>query len=96
MFTYTQASGINSYVKLVSLECAYEWLRIYPDIYYPIMKLISEDQDEPLPLDWALLLQDWDHTYWIIWICLILLLQTTNKLVEAHSGLSTWLKNLKM
>jgi hypothetical protein len=41
--------------------------------------MIAEDQEETLPLDWSVLVEDWDHTYWIVWIftvCMVLELAT--------------------
>ena len=36
--------------------------------------MISDDQEEPLPLNWAVLLEDWDRTYWIVWVYVIMII----------------------
>jgi histone-lysine N-methyltransferase SETD3 len=38
------------------------------------MKIIAEDQDEPLPLNWAIIVEEWDNTYWIVWSLLLWML----------------------
>ncbi|TVY40367.1 Ribosomal lysine N-methyltransferase [Lachnellula occidentalis] len=81
-------------IELLSLECAYSWMQInYPDIYDAVVKIISEDQEEPLPLDWAVLVEDWDHTYWVIWIYLVWVLWVEEDIAfqSRHPSLSTWL-----
>lgn len=60
---------MNSHVQLLSLERAFDWLRVeYLEVYYDVVRMIAEDQEETLPLDWSVLVEDWDHTYWIVWI----------------------------
>lgn len=76
-------------VKLLSLECAFAWLQLnYPDLASHVVQLISEDQDEPLPLNWAVLLEDWDHTYWVVWIYIVwtLKLQDNEGFETRHAG----------
>jgi protein-histidine N-methyltransferase len=80
--------------ELLSLECAFDWILIhYPDIYNAVAKVISEDQEEPLPLDWAVLVEDWDHTYWIIWVHLVWMLWARDgkAFQSKHPNLSSWL-----
>jgi hypothetical protein len=81
-------------VELLSLECAFYWLQThYPDIHASVVKIISEDQEEPLPLDWVVLVEDWDHTYWTVWIYLVWMLWARDgqTFQERHSNLSSWL-----
>ncbi|TQS35943.1 hypothetical protein Golomagni_03621 [Golovinomyces magnicellulatus] len=100
--TLTQRDGSidskHNYIELISLEYAYEWLRNYPKIHMKTMKLISEDQAEPQPLDWSVLLAEWDQTYWIIWIALIFLLQkiTAVTFARIHPSINSWLEDMQM
>jgi len=56
--------SIRASTEILSLEDAFDWLRLYyPIIYTILIRAISEDQDEPLPLNWAVLVEDWGHTY---------------------------------
>lgn len=85
---------MHASVELLSLECAFEWLRIhYPDIHTSVVEIISKDQDEPLPLDWVVLVEDWDHTYWTVWIYIVWMLWARDgpAFQERHSNLSAWL-----
>jgi hypothetical protein len=85
---------MHGHVELLSLEYAFEWLlAMYPDIYKSIAKMISEDQDEPLPLDWNSLVEDWDHTYWIVWVFLIWMIWARDgeAFTLHHHQLSSWL-----
>jgi protein-histidine N-methyltransferase len=61
--------------NFISLECAFEWLRRnYRCEYDAVMKFIAEDQEEPLPLNWSIIIDEWDRTYWIVWIFLVWML----------------------
>ncbi|KAH7336407.1 hypothetical protein BKA65DRAFT_607298 [Rhexocercosporidium sp. MPI-PUGE-AT-0058] len=85
---------LHGHVELLSLECAFSWLELnYPDIAFPVYDLISEDQEEPLPLDWTVLVEDWDHTYWTVWIYLVWILWLQNKsdFETRHVDLTTWI-----
>lgn len=85
---------MHTSIELLSLECAFDWLRSnYLDIYDAVVQIISDDQEEPLPLDWAVLVEDWDHTYWVIWIYLVWMLWAKNgKIFQSnHPNLSSWL-----
>ncbi|KAI0999424.1 hypothetical protein K3495_g8770 [Podosphaera aphanis] len=86
--------GVSINFNLISLEDAYEWLKLFPDMYDKMMNLISIDQDEPLPLDWAILIQGWDTAYWIVWICTVSLLQHAARLAQVHVELSAWMRTL--
>jgi histone-lysine N-methyltransferase SETD3 len=80
--------------ELLSLECAFDWLNLhYPDLFNAIVSMISEDQEESLPLNWAILVDDWDHTYWTVWIFTVWLLwaREGQAFRFRHSNLSTWL-----
>jgi hypothetical protein len=84
----------KEFFNFLSLECAYSWLNVhYSNIYNEVAELISEDQDEPLPLNWAVLVEDWDHTYWIVWIYIIWMIWARNgeAFSISHPYLSTWL-----
>jgi histone-lysine N-methyltransferase SETD3 len=88
---------MHQYVELLSLECAFEWLRLsYPEIFNTVVNMIAADQEELLPLDWAVLVEDWDHTYWIVWIFTVWLLWARDG--EAfklqHQTLSFWLSQM--
>lgn len=84
-------------VEMLSLECAFDWLRIsYVELFDSVVHMISEDQDEPLPLNWAVLLEDWDRTYWIVWIYIMLILNgdsggRANDVIICHSTLKSWM-----
>jgi len=85
---------MHASIELLSLECAFDWIQIhYPDIYDAVVNIISEDQEEPLPLDWAILVEDWDRTYWIIWIYLVWMLWAKDgkAFQSKHPNLSPWL-----
>ena len=58
-----------------------------------IQTLISEDQDEPLPLNWDVLAVDWDHTYFIVWIYVVLSLKISDSshFEASHTALNEWL-----
>jgi hypothetical protein len=87
----------NTNAEILSLECAFEWLRLsYPEIYTPIVQMISDDQEEPLPLNWAVLVEDWDHTYWVVWLFTVLLISTRDgdAFRNSHGLLGTWLAEM--
>jgi histone-lysine N-methyltransferase SETD3 len=66
---------VNEKANFISLECAFAFLqKDYSGEYHGVMKLIAEDQEEPLPLDWSIVVEEWDHTYWIVWIMIIYML----------------------
>ncbi|KAG9240792.1 hypothetical protein BJ878DRAFT_268684 [Calycina marina] len=66
--------------ELLSLECAFDWLRTsFPAVFKPVVRMISDDQEESLPLNWAILVEDWDLTYWIIWLFIVLVLLTRSE-----------------
>jgi protein-histidine N-methyltransferase len=85
---------MHQHGELLSLECAFEWLRLnYADVFEAIVSMIAEDQEESLPLNWAILVEDWDHTYWVVWIFTVWLLWAREG--EAfrlrHANLSSWM-----
>ena len=83
----------------LSIQSAFEWLRKnYLDWSLKLESLISEDQEEPLPLNWDVLVEDWDHTYWIVWIYLVLSLQAadTSGFAALHPNVTTWISNNRM
>lgn len=84
--------------QTLSLECAFEWLHSnYRSICIAVVQMISEDQEEPLPLNWRVLVEDWDHAYWIIWIYLVSIIQLQDRdaFKLQHASLSTWLAEMK-
>ena len=90
---YACSQTTNGNAEFLSLEIAFDWLRInYPDISKEVEKIISTDQDEPLPLNWATLVEDWDHTYWVVWIYLVWMLwaQDWETFQPSHHKLSMW------
>jgi hypothetical protein len=70
-------------VELVTLQCAFNWLRItYPTVYEHAIKVIATDLEvSPNPdLDWMELVDaGWDFTLWCLWIYLVLLLRSLEK-----------------
>jgi hypothetical protein len=88
---------MHDHVELLSLENAYEWLLIsYPDIGTAITEMISEDQDEPLPLNWSVLAEDWEHAYWAVWVYTVWMLwaQNGDTFRLRHLQLSSWLLDM--
>ena len=84
-------------VELLSLGNAFEWLLIsYPDIGTAITEMISEDQDEPLPLNWSVLAEDWEHAYWTVWLYTVWMLWARNgdTFRLRHYQLSSWLLDM--
>jgi histone-lysine N-methyltransferase SETD3 len=86
--------GMNGIANFLSLECAFGWLqRHYQREYTAVINLIADDQEEPLPLNWAAVVEDWDNTYWIIWIFILWILQSRegSDLMKNHQGLAGWI-----
>lgn len=84
-------------MELLSLECAFEWMRLnYQEIFNDIVKMIAEDQEESLPLNWAVLVEDWDHTYWTVWIFTIWIVWANEEEVfNLHQKeLGAWLSHM--
>lgn len=86
----------TSRVEKLSLECAFSWLqKYYPDVFHAVTKLISEDQGESLPLDWAILVEDWDHVYWIVWLLIIQTIRmSSHDFGNVHPYIDEWLKEM--
>jgi histone-lysine N-methyltransferase SETD3 len=59
------------------------------------MKIIAEDQEEPLPLNWAIIVEEWDNTYWIVWILLLWILwdRGGDDFEIEHLNLFGWLQD---
>lgn len=90
-------SLLQQHLELLSLHGAFEWLRInYLAVYDLVAEMISEDQDEPLPLNWAALVEDWDHTYWVVWIFIVWMLwaREGEGFRLRHASLSLWLLDM--
>lgn len=84
-------------IEIVSLECAFGWLHLkYPEIYDGVVQVISDDQEEPLPLNWAVLLEDWDHTYWVVWLFVVWTIWRQDREVfqSSHPMLGTWVTDI--
>lgn len=85
-------------LEILSLECAYSYLeKLKPAIHDQVVQLIGEDQEESLPLKWEVLIEDWNHAYWIIWIFTICMIQASDPNVfQEWPGklLKGWLDNL--
>ncbi|CZT47611.1 uncharacterized protein RSE6_08193 [Rhynchosporium secalis] len=89
----------EGFAEFLSLERAFDWLHLYfPEISLQVSQLISEDQEEPLPLDWAVLIEDWDHTYWTVWIYLVwmLWLQNTSDFEDRHAKMTAWIGHMNL
>jgi hypothetical protein len=83
---------------LIDLETAYSWLETtYPDLHTSVSEIIAKDQGEPLPLKWDVLVEDWDHTYWVVWIYIIWMLwaRDGSDFLARHPELSTWMLLMK-
>ena len=88
--------GPDDRANFLSLECAFGWLRSnYGQDYNIVVKVIAEDQDEPLPLNWAVLVEDWDITYWIIWTLILYVIwsREIGRLTLESPRLSGWVAN---
>ncbi|PBP19402.1 SET domain-containing protein [Diplocarpon rosae] len=86
-------------LELISLEYAYAWLhQNYPELAFQVCRLISEDQQEPLPLNWAILVEDWSHTYWSVWLYILWTLRRQDKegFQTQHPYLETWMSAMDM
>jgi hypothetical protein len=84
-------------VELLSLECAFELLCLNSfDIYTAVVQMISTDQEEPLPLNWAVIVEDWDYTYWVVWLFIVCLISKRDEdaFKLRHDRLSSWLLNM--
>lgn len=70
-------------VELVTLQCAFSWLRItYPTVYEHSIRVIAKELEVSLnpDLNWVeLLAGGWDYTLWCLWIYLVLLLRSLEK-----------------
>jgi hypothetical protein len=82
--------------EILSLDSAYEWLcHSHPTIGLEVTRIIAEDQEEELPLDWTILVEDWDHTYWIVWVFIILLIRQGGSTLFNHHDpkIDLWIQN---
>ncbi|QSZ37657.1 hypothetical protein DSL72_008756 [Monilinia vaccinii-corymbosi] len=81
--------------KIISLEQAYSLLtRHFPSLSTTIHRLIAEDQEEELPLDWSVLLEDWAYTYWTLWMYIMMLKRCDQETVSAiHPKLGRWIRD---
>ena len=83
---------LNS-VEVLPLDCAYEWLsRAFPQIYVPLSFLVSRIEDEPLPIRWDVLAEEFGHIYWTIWVFIVLTLHADDSTVLApYPDLRKWM-----
>lgn len=80
---------------LLTLAHAFSWLEVqYPDVHEAVAHIIADDQEEELPLDWPSLVIDWDHTYWCVWIYVVLSLMLRDGDKFKHSGLGAWVREI--
>ncbi|CAD6441842.1 04f65b2a-d365-4447-9dff-3887e3ed18f5 [Sclerotinia trifoliorum] len=81
--------------KIIPIEQAYLLLtQHYPSLSTTIHDLIAEDQEEELPLDWSVLLEDWAYTYWTLWIYIMMLKISDKQNVAAiHPTLEHWIRD---
>ncbi|KAF7856995.1 hypothetical protein EAF04_009755 [Stromatinia cepivora] len=82
-------------LKVISIEQAYSLLtQNYPSLSTTIHGLIAEDQEEELPLDWSVLLEDWAYTYWTLWIFIMMLKASDQQTIAAiHPALEHWIRD---
>jgi hypothetical protein len=70
-------------VELVTLQCAFSWLRVtYPTVCEHSIKVIEKELEVSMipDLDWIELLDaGWDFTLWCLWIYLVLSLRSLEK-----------------
>ena len=84
----------HKWPNFLSLECAYGWLeRYYPQEFAAVTEWISEDQEESVPLNWAVIAKDWDNTYWIAWVLTLWMLRRRDAKTfsNEHESLDQWL-----
>jgi hypothetical protein len=93
-----KAPALPRQAELLRLENAYSWLATnYPDLHTSVTEIIAKDQDESPPLQWVVLVEDWDHTYWVVWIYIIWMLwaRDGSDFLARHPELSTWMNLMK-
>ncbi|KAL3428158.1 set domain protein [Phlyctema vagabunda] len=82
--------------ELLSLEHAYDWLSSeYPPMFKVVEEIIATDQEEPKPLDWGVLVEEWDHTMWTFWLFTIYNLRSqvgTEDFRKKHQVLGRWME----
>ncbi|KAB8304688.1 hypothetical protein EYC80_004053 [Monilinia laxa] len=82
--------------KIISLEQAYSlFTQYFPSLSTTIHRLIAEDQEEELPLDWSVLLEDWAYTYWTLWVYIMMLKRQDQETASAiHPKLGRWIQDV--
>ncbi|KAG4028684.1 hypothetical protein MFRU_020g01230 [Monilinia fructicola] len=94
----SQASSpyLTGIPKIISLEQAYSLFSQHlPSLSTTIHRLIAEDQEEELPLDWSVLLEDWAYTYWTLWVYIMMLKRFDQETVSAiHPKLGRWIQDV--
>lgn len=84
--------------NLTSIDVAFAWLNShYPVLYTELEALVSDDQEEPLPINWGVLTKDWDFTYLVTWVYLVLSLENSDpsSFKARHSRLSSWTLDMR-
>lgn len=68
----------------------------YADIWQGVTRYIAEDQEEDLPIVWSVLIEDWNHTYWVVWVFLLMALRENDKkkFKRQSSIWDEWLSNM--
>ncbi|KAE8441412.1 hypothetical protein EG329_005001 [Mollisiaceae sp. DMI_Dod_QoI] len=88
-------TSLHASVEILSLECAYDWLRrTSPEVYGPLSTFVSKLEDEPDPPNWGVLAKDFGYVYWTVWVFIVAMLQkgTEDKQVNwYHPDLEQWL-----
>lgn len=94
-FPQTSSSFAIGDTKVISIEQAYSLLtEHYPSLSTTIHRLIAEDQEEELPLDWSVLLEDWAFTYWTLWVYMMMLKRFDQQTIAAiHPALGRWIQD---
>ncbi|KAL2068914.1 hypothetical protein VTL71DRAFT_15252 [Oculimacula yallundae] len=85
------------FAEFITVENSFSWLHVqYQEISSEVCRLIAEDQGEPLPLNWTILVEDWCHTYWVVWIYLVwmLWLQDRSFFKARHPKLTAWIDQI--
>lgn len=83
---------------MLPLEAAFQWLELeYPSVHEILVSLIAEDQDEPLPLDWNILIgEGWNFTYLAVWLAVVwvIWLADPKQFGSRHNYLCGWLLDM--
>jgi hypothetical protein len=87
-----------SWYSPLTLPGAFEWLRInYSTLSGLVEAAVAEDQEEELPVDWQILVPDWDHAYLILFVYILLSLSANDRieLSEKSPNLLQWIEEVQ-